>query len=197
VRKRLRIGFVPQDPVSAPGKTVEQVLEEALESEHDATIVGRTLAPEVEVVEAGLTEDQRGLRYGTLMHAVLAVVDFTAPDVARVAALQGRILGATAEEVESVVRVVSSVVRHPLIERAARARDLRREVPLTLAAGETLIEGVADLAFLDDGSWTVVDFKTDAEIGSRLPSYKRQVALYARAIAEATGVRAVPVLFRL
>jgi ATP-dependent exoDNAse (exonuclease V) beta subunit len=131
--------------VSAPGKTVKQVLEEALESEHDATIVGRTLAPEV----------------------------------------------------ESVVRVVSSVVRHPLIERAARARDLRREVPLTLAAGETLIEGVAYLAFLHDGSWTVVDFKTDAEIGSRLPSYKRQVALYARAIAEATGAPAVPILFRL
>jgi ATP-binding cassette subfamily F protein uup len=44
VRKRLRIGYVPQDPVFAPGKTVEHVLEEALESDHDATIVGRTLA---------------------------------------------------------------------------------------------------------------------------------------------------------
>jgi ATP-dependent exoDNAse (exonuclease V) beta subunit len=168
-----------------------------LESEHDATIVGRTLAPEVEVVEAGLTEDQRGLRYGTLMHAVLAVVDFTAPDVARVAALQGRILGATAEEVESVVRVVSSVVRHPLIERAARARDLRREVPLTLAAGETLIEGVADLAFLDDGSWTVVDFKTDAEMAAELATYRRQVRLYASIVARATGMAVTPVLMQL
>jgi hypothetical protein len=30
------------------------------------------------------------------------------------------------------------------------------------------VEGVLDLAFEADGGWTVVDFKTDAEIGVEL-----------------------------
>src|SRR4051812_3930103 len=34
VRKGVRIGYVPQDPVFAPGKTIEDVLLEALEDEH-------------------------------------------------------------------------------------------------------------------------------------------------------------------
>jgi ATP-binding cassette subfamily F protein uup len=34
VRKGVRVGYVPQDPVFAPGKTIEEVLLEALEDEH-------------------------------------------------------------------------------------------------------------------------------------------------------------------
>jgi ATP-binding cassette subfamily F protein uup len=34
VRKGVRIGYVPQDPVFAPGKTIEEVLLEALDDEH-------------------------------------------------------------------------------------------------------------------------------------------------------------------
>ena len=35
--------------------------------------------------------------------------------------------------------------------------------------------------------WTVVDFKTDVEIAGRREDYERQVSLYAKAVAEATG----------
>src|SRR5215212_2554182 len=34
VRKSVRIGYVPQDPVFAPGKSVEEVLLEALRDDH-------------------------------------------------------------------------------------------------------------------------------------------------------------------
>jgi ATP-dependent exoDNAse (exonuclease V) beta subunit len=63
----------------------------------------------------------------------------------------------------------------------------------------TLVESVADLAFREpDGSgWTVVDFKTDAELAERLDRYRRQVALYARGVAQATGEPARAVLLRL
>ena len=61
-----------------------------------------------------------------------------------------------------------------------------------------LIEGVLDLAFREveaDGPvWTVVDFKTDVEMGERREGYERQVALYADAVATATGERACGVL---
>jgi ATP-dependent exoDNAse (exonuclease V) beta subunit len=42
--------------------------------------------------------------------------------------------------------------------------------------------------------WTVVDFKTDVEIAGRREDYERQVALYAKAVAAATGERARGVL---
>ena len=49
---------------------------------------------------------------------------------------------------------------------------------------------VVDLAFEENGVWTVVDYKTDREIESEGEDrYRRQIALYATAIANATGSR--------
>ena len=62
----------------------------------------------------------------------------------------------------------------------------------------TIVEGVVDLAFEEDGVWTVVDYKTDREIESEGEDrYRRQIALYATAIAQATGSRAAGVLLRI
>ena len=63
-----------------------------------------------------------------------------------------------------------------------------------------VIEGTVDVAFREDGVWTVVDYKTDREIGETggaAEVYRRQVALYARMIARATGERAQAVLMRV
>ena len=57
-----------------------------------------------------------------------------------------------------------------------------------------LLEGVVDLAYRDGDMWTVVDFKTDRELGEHRAEYERQVALYAEAITRATGEKARPVL---
>ena len=86
--------------------------------------------------------------------------------------------------------------------RPARARAraeargaCRRETPVTLTLDDgTLVEGVVDLAFEEDGVWTVVDYKTDREIATAgEEQYRRQLALYASAIARATGAPAVGV----
>jgi ATP-dependent exoDNAse (exonuclease V) beta subunit len=53
---------------------------------------------------------------------------------------------------------------------------------------------VVDLAFREADTWTVVDWKTDAELGSRRATYAAQVQLYADAIAHATGERAEAML---
>jgi ATP-dependent exoDNAse (exonuclease V) beta subunit len=88
---------------------------------------------------------------------------------------------------------------------------MRREAPLLLEmAGEgraaedgaaegaapatpaTMVEGVADLAFIEHRSgvaqWIVVDFKTDFELERRLSEYRIQLALYMRAIGRATSM---------
>jgi ATP-dependent exoDNAse (exonuclease V) beta subunit len=84
------------------------------------------------------------------------------------------------------------VLAHDLLARAraagARGR-CRRETPVTYTLPDgTLVEGVVDLAFEDGGRWVVVDYKTDRELAALgEDQYRLQVALYASAIAQATG----------
>jgi ATP-dependent helicase/nuclease subunit A len=144
-----------------------------------------------------------GPRFGTLVHAALATVALDAglAQVAEGVGLQARILGAPAEEVEAATAAVTAALAHPLM---ARARDAwregrcRRETPVAWQQPDgALVEGVLDLAFEDGGGWTVIDFKTDAEIAAEDATYRRQVRLYAAIVARATGASVTPVLMRL
>jgi len=140
-----------------------------------------------------------GRRFGTLVHAVLAEIDLRAgPEaVTRSAVLQGRWLDASEAEVRAAAAAVSAALDHPLLERAAQSPELRRETPLWLPQPDgRLAEGVVDLAFRepDRAGWTVVDFKTDADLGERRASYAAQVRLYAEALEQVTGDAAEPVL---
>ena len=61
-----------------------------------------------------------------------------------------------------------------------------------------LVEGVVDLAFEEQGRWTVVDYKTDRELAEHGEArYRRQVAFYAAAIAQATGAPTDGMLVRV
>jgi ATP-dependent exoDNAse (exonuclease V) beta subunit len=62
----------------------------------------------------------------------------------------------------------------------------------------TLVEGVVDAAFREAGQgWTVVDFKTDAELDGRLAEYRRQAACYVEALRRATGAPVRGVVLRV
>jgi ATP-dependent exoDNAse (exonuclease V) beta subunit len=145
-----------------------------------------------------------GVAFGSLVHAVLAGVPFDASAEAleEVARLEARVLAMSPAEASAAAGAVARLLRHDLLQRArvAEARGrCRRETPITrkLADG-TLVEGVVDLAFEDESGWIVVDYKTDRELrGAGVEQYRRQVALYAEAIAEATGTAARPILVRL
>jgi ATP-dependent exoDNAse (exonuclease V) beta subunit len=132
-----------------------------------------------------------GKRFGVLVHAVLATVALDADEaaIADAARIQGRVAGASEEEVAAARDVVRSALAHPLLARARSAERLEREVAVMLREDDgTIIEGVVDLAFLEkDAGWTVVDFKTDLDMGDRRDAYARQIAVYARALAAATG----------
>jgi ATP-dependent exoDNAse (exonuclease V) beta subunit len=162
-------------------------------------------AAEVAVESVGaLPSRPHGKRFGTLVHAVLATVELDADrdGVTDAAALHGRLLGATAEEVEAAIDTAARALAHPLLRRAAdaaRAGRCRRECPVGVQLeGGVLVEGVVDAAFLEDqGGWTVVDFKTDVEIAGRVEEYRKQVGLYAEAVARATGMAARGVLLRV
>jgi ATP-dependent exoDNAse (exonuclease V) beta subunit len=148
----------------------------------------------IERTDGARTARPHGTRFGTLVHAILARVPFDADAaiVNKYAATNGRLVGAPAEETAAASAAVSAALRHPLIQRAAAAAEVRRETPLSLRRDDgSLVEGVVDLAFREVGangaSWTVVDFKTDADLEFRLVDYQQQLSWYAAAITAATG----------
>ena len=181
---------------SAPSEVVRTV--SALSAE---------LAPEgrgVAVLSTGAWNPSRpmGARFGTLVHAVLAEVPFDASRelVDAVTHAQAKLLGATAAERSAAIDAVVRAFGHPLLERAHRAAEHRREVPIfeRLPDG-TLVEGVVDLAFRETDAfgkdrWVVVDYKTDLDAVGASDTYVVQVETYARAIESATGVAAEGIL---
>jgi ATP-dependent exoDNAse (exonuclease V) beta subunit len=158
-------------------------------------------AAAIEIVElAGAAGRPRGPRFGTLVHAVLATIslDATADETRSTAEMQGRMLLSTTEEIRAASAVASAVLAHDLMARARRAASLRRETPVTwLQPDGTMIEGVLDLAFDDDGVTTVVDFKTDHELAAGESRYRAQVQQYVSAVTRASGRPAKGILFKV
>ena len=161
-------------------------------------------AANVSVVDARGPERTGGARFGELVHAVLASVPLDADRsvIDALTEVHGRILAAPAEEVTAAIQTVERVLAHDLLARATRAGRrgaCRRETPVTCLRGDgVMVEGIVDLAFEEQGAWTVVDYKTDRELAAvGEERYRRQVALYASAIAEATGQPARGVLVRV
>ena len=150
-----------------------------------------------------------GKRFGSLVHAVLASVPLDVPagrpaPVDEIARLHGRVLGATDDEVAAAADVAGRVLSHPLLARAraaARRGECRREAPVSMRADDgVLIEGVVDVAFREEGAWTVVDYKTDRDLeeaDGAIDVYRRQVALYAEMITRSTGEPAGAVLMQV
>ena len=181
---------------SVPSMAAQTVSEWA-QAEHE----GAPTLPPVAIIEIPREENRpSGRRFGSLVHDVLASVPFDAStDVIRkFAKLQSRTLGATDEEAAFAARVVESVLAEPILERAreaAKANGCRRETPVSWREGERLVEGVVDLAFEEEGQWTVVDFKTDEELAAQ--PYQRQIGLYALAVGATTGKPVSAILMRV
>jgi ATP-dependent exoDNAse (exonuclease V) beta subunit len=150
----------------------------------------------------------QGVRFGTLVHAVLSrvAVDADASAIAEAARFFARMLGADGLETAAACDAVAAALGSPLMKAATAAgARLRRECALTMRIedgdthGGLAVEGVVDLAFPEPIAgggerWVVVDFKTDADIARRLDEYRLQLLLYLRAIGESTGAPARGVL---
>ncbi len=198
-----------RDVASTPTLRVVTATEHAITMAAATEPSGRPIdtPSEVFVESVGIDFSRpHGKRFGTLVHAVLSLVDLSAnaKGVQQIAELQGRLLGATSEEITAATDTVTHALAHPLMKRAALASvagRCRRETPIAVQLEDgLLVEGKVDLAFLDEaepGTWTVVDFKTDFEIEGRLHEYREQIALYALAIGRATRLGTKGVLLRM
>jgi ATP-dependent helicase/nuclease subunit A len=171
----------------------------------EAAIRGQGFPIDVRVADlAGGVVRPGGPRFGTLVHALLADLPISPSDdrvVEHLAAAHGRVLGAEAGEIEAAIAVVRRVAGHKVFADAARAASAGlcyRETPITLRLDSgVVVEGIVDLAYHDAGEVVVVDFKTDRELEGAMDTYRRQVQIYAHAIALATGRPARAVLMKI
>jgi ATP-dependent helicase/nuclease subunit A len=95
-------------------------------------------------------------------------------------------------EREEATRLLEAALASPVMARAQGAREHFSELPFVLHHEGRLLEGVIDLAFVEDGMWIVVDFKTDAvaeaeAIEARASRYWPQLSLYALALEQLSG----------
>jgi ATP-dependent exoDNAse (exonuclease V) beta subunit len=134
-----------------------------------------------------------GRRFGTLVHAILRDVplDANPATIRQWAQLNARIIGAPADELEAACTRVETALAHPILDRARAAERKHREYPVMLKVDNgRLLEGIIDLAFVEDGFWVIVDFKTDADISGHGAQYQRQLQWYASALSRLTGLPA-------
>ncbi len=190
-----------QTATSWAAEAARSGLDQALLDSADGEVVASGSSRTIQVVHIQGAENRpRGMRFGTLVHAVLATVPLDAPDdlVQRTAATQARIINAPPDESSAAAIVVSTVLRHRLMERARNSSSVKRETPVSWVQKDgTLIEGVLDLAFDEQNATVVIDFKTDHELAAGEARYRAQLQQYVVAVSRATGRPASGVLFRV
>lgn len=188
--------------------TVSEYVEAGEGTEGRAFALGPAIeaaAGSVEIRDAGPVDRVRpsGRRFGVLVHALVATVPLAAtPDeIAALSAVHARLLGATDAERAAAATAADRALHDSLLDGARAAegagRACRREAPLSVLVGDVLIDGQADLMWDEGERWVIVDFKTDVELASAEPIYRRQVALYCEAARRATGKPARGVLLRV
>ncbi|MGE0683376.1 MAG: UvrD-helicase domain-containing protein [Candidatus Binatia bacterium] len=127
------------------------------------------------------------LRFGRAVHAALRSAHVSDPAQSRAFNLSAVL---SCEEREEITRLVMETLGSPMMLRARKAEERFAETPFSLYLSGRLVEGVVDFAFIEDGAWVIMDFKTDrvaaAEVETRATLYQSQLCLYALALEQLT-----------
>lgn len=164
---------------------------EAKEGERDETpLTFQALQRRPLFLEArGLNATERG----DAVHAFLRAVDLAAQDLE---AERRRMVERGILSPEQAKTLPMAKLRHSMAgslwQRMRAATEIHREWPFNLrvmrGGRRSLLQGIIDCCFIEDGAWVLVDYKTDrAEDTDALKTqYAPQLALYAQALEAIT-----------
>ena len=142
----------------------------------------------------------KGAERGTAVHGALSALPFAPLQGLKGAALksavreqldklreQGVLTKAQREAIP--LNWITGFLESEIGQRTLAAKAAQREWAFNLRlspSAPTLVQGVVDLAFWEDGGWVLVDYKTDLiqEEEAFAARYGPQIALYRRAVAE-------------
>ncbi|MBR5089865.1 MAG: UvrD-helicase domain-containing protein, partial [Ruminiclostridium sp.] len=160
-------------------------------------------------VSGGEGSKLTGKKRGDAYHKVMELLDFCAKpeDVPRL--LDEMLENRKISEIERASVSEDDIARFltcGLCGRAAKSAEVHRESPIFFEyvpeAGEwgvedwtgeekPFIQGIADMYFVENGEIVLVDYKTNSRVTAAqlTEEYRGQLDIYARALAEATGMR--------
>ena len=152
----------------------------------------------------GPPKEEEGLLRGVQTHRLLGLMDLQGARAAKgdekalffhikgeLSRLVEKRVMTPAEAALADVPMAARFLAGPLGQRMLAASTVRREWSFNLHVDEpfsTLLQGVIDLCFLEDGAWVLVDFKTDRVSSAQelWQRYGRQLSFYRRALLEGT-----------
>ena len=140
-----------------------------------------------------------GAERGTLMHRALSIIPLEKLRGAK--NLYGAVKQAvhdmadreifTYQEVMLLyIKGLAEFFQSELGQRMINSNNIRREWAFNLLMEEgSLLQGVIDCAFMDDGAWVLVDYKTDRieDEDAFIQRYQLQIDWYAKALEKITG----------
>ncbi len=184
-------------PVNPPLKTSVTAIAKTLRDEKDAwesPADKRRLPPEPP--KPAFLEEQRvtAAQRGTITHRVLGQIDYALVRQKKMALalkqLQEQGVLTDSERASLRMHWLTGFFSSPLGQRALAAKEVHREWSFNLRGDQgSLIQGVIDLCFLENGRWVLADYKTDAAGEDELlRRYGLQLQWYARALSQITGV---------
>jgi ATP-dependent helicase/nuclease subunit A len=133
-----------------------------------------------------------GSAIGRAVHAVLQVIDLATGDgLDQAVASQSVAEGLVGKE-DLIRSLVRSALESEVVKRAAASQHWRETYVGTVQDDGTILEGYVDLIYREnDGSLTVVDYKTDAVPAGAIPSrvvyYQPQMDAYRECLTASTG----------
>jgi ATP-dependent helicase/nuclease subunit A len=148
------------------------------------------------------TAQADALELGTLVHAVLAQLDFTSPGEIEPLLRRCAAAGGNRREMEQAIGdavvMLTRFVKSPRAAELAAARELHAELEFLLAwppedvpdgreAPPCILEGVIDCLYQDpSGRWHILDYKTnrvtEAGVAKAAGPYEMQMLLYGLAV---------------
>lgn len=213
VHRRLSFVYPWRDETVLPGKiTVTQAVHKGLVSEEPEERPEPLPLPVYPPVD---TREISAADQGTALHRVLealpleVLADGAAIETVVTETIDGLVKKEILHpEVAATVNVamIAGFLRSDVGQRLLASQQVRREMAFIyrLTPGEIdpawahsheqlSLQGMIDAAFLEDGAWVILDYKTDRlysadQRAERIARYSRQLELYARALADITGV---------
>jgi ATP-dependent helicase/nuclease subunit A len=135
--------------------------------------------------------DQQGKALGVLTHQLLEKGwNWDNKTLAKAAKFWGPGLGLSADKTQEAAELAAKALTNSLLIRAKKSTQVFRELSLTGKNPEgVFLNAVIDLAFLEDGAWVVVDYKTDHDPQRGLESYRKQIGYYSELLETFTGLK--------
>jgi len=135
--------------------------------------------------------DQQGKALGVLTHQLLEKGwNWDNETLAKAAKLWGPGLGLSVGKTLEAAELAAKALASSLLMRAKKSTQVFRELSLTGKNPEgAFLNAVIDLAFLEEGAWVVVDYKTDHDPQRSLESYRKQISYYSELLETFTGLK--------